>query len=97
MDKESFFVVESMSQISFHTEEGEVYLYTDHVNLVYIFDPYVQKPDVSGGTENNALGPQAEGCPIHRRAYQSGEKCVGRYYDKVGSQPYRYSQGCKEF
>lgn len=55
VEKEAFSVVESMIRLDHYTAAGEVSLYTDHANLVYIFDPYGSNPEMSRHTANKLM------------------------------------------
>lgn len=54
-EKEAFAVVESMSRLDYFTAAGEVSLYTDHANLVYIFDPVGHNPGICKHTASKLL------------------------------------------
>lgn len=55
VEKEAFSVVESMTKLDHFTALGEVSLYTDHANLVYIFDPYGRNPGISKHTAHKLM------------------------------------------
>lgn len=50
MEKEAFSVVESMIRFEHIVGGREISLYTDHTNLVYIFNPYGQNPEIARHT-----------------------------------------------
>ena len=53
--KEAFAVVESMSRLEYLTASQEVSLFTDHANLVCIFDPHGRNPGISRHTANKLM------------------------------------------
>ena len=55
VEKEALAVVRSMSQLDFLTASGVVHLFTDHANLVYIFDPYGFNPRISKQVANKLM------------------------------------------
>ena len=55
VEKEAFAVVESMSKLKHLTASHEVLPFTDHANLVYIFDPRRQNPGISRQTANKLM------------------------------------------
>jgi RNase H-like domain found in reverse transcriptase len=55
LEKEAYSIVESMMRFE-HTVGGRhVSLYTDHSNLVYIFDPYGQNPGTARHTASKLM------------------------------------------
>ena len=55
VEKEAVAVVHSMSQLDFLTASGQVHLYTDHENIIYIFDPYKCNPGISKQVANKSM------------------------------------------
>jgi len=55
MEKEVFSIVESMSRIDYLIAGKEESLFTDHANLVYIFDPIGQNPGIARRTANKLM------------------------------------------
>ena len=45
-EKEGFAIVEAMTKADYISSAREVHIYTDHANLVYIFNPYGMNPGV---------------------------------------------------
>lgn len=46
-EKEAYAVLESMERISYFTLSGEVFIYTDHLNLVNDLEPQTQSPHLA--------------------------------------------------
>lgn len=55
VEKEAFAVVNSMTQLDFHTASGTVHLFTDHSNLTYTFDPYGSNPRINKQVANKLI------------------------------------------
>ena len=55
VEKEAFAVVESMIRLEYLTSMKEVYVFTDHSNLLYIFDPYGRNPGISKQAANKLI------------------------------------------
>lgn len=55
MEKEAFAVVESMTRLHYLTAAQEVSLFTDHSNLIYIFDPYDNNPGIGRHVANKLM------------------------------------------
>lgn len=49
-EKEGFAVVEAMTKMDFLTYGREVTIFTDHANLVYIYDPFGKNPGIARHT-----------------------------------------------
>ena len=47
VEKDAFSLVESMTRLNYFTISSEAELFTDHSNLIRIFDLYGKKPIVS--------------------------------------------------
>ena len=50
VEKEAFAVVESMIRFEYLVGSKEISLYTDHANLIYIYDPYGRNPGIAKHT-----------------------------------------------
>lgn len=50
VEKEAFAVVESMIRFEYLIGGKEISLYTDHANLIYIYDPYGRNPGIAKHT-----------------------------------------------
>lgn len=55
LEKECFAVVESMRNLDYLVTGRTVAIFTDHANLVYLFDPYGQKAGISKHTVNQLM------------------------------------------
>jgi len=55
VEKEAFSIVESMARLEYLIAGKEISLFTDHANLIYIFDPVGQNPGIARHTANKLL------------------------------------------
>ena len=55
VEREAFALVESMTRLEYLIAGKEVFLFTDHANLVYIFDPVGQNPGIARYTANKLM------------------------------------------
>lgn len=55
VEKEAFAIVESMQRLEYMVAGREVRLFTDHANLIYIFDPVGQNPGLARHTANKLM------------------------------------------
>jgi len=55
VEKEAFSIVESMTKLEYLIAGKEVSLFTDHANLIYIFDPVGQNPGIARHTANKLM------------------------------------------
>lgn len=51
-EKEGFATVEAMDRLNYLVADRNISIYTDHTNLLYIFDPYGSSPNIPRHTEN---------------------------------------------
>lgn len=54
-EKEGYAIVEAMCRMDYLTAVSETSIYTDHANLIYIYDPYGQHPGVARHTANKLM------------------------------------------
>lgn len=54
-EKEGFAVVESMSKLDYLVTGRKLTIFTDHYNLVYLFDPYGQNPGIARNTASKLM------------------------------------------
>ena len=55
VEKEALSIVESMTKLDYITSAREIVLYTDHANLLHIFDPYGRNPGIARHTANKLM------------------------------------------
>jgi len=55
VEKEAYAIVESLSRLEYLIAGKEVSLFTDHANLIYIFDPVGQNPGIARHTANKLM------------------------------------------
>ena len=85
VEKESFAVVESMSKLENLTASHEVLLFTDHANLVYIFDPHGQNPGISRHTANKLMkwALKLSGLRYVIEHIGGGQECLGQHAHRM--------------
>lgn len=54
-EKEGFAVVEGMTKLDYLIAGRTVSIYTDHVNLVYMYDPYGRNPGIGHHTAKKLM------------------------------------------
>ncbi len=96
-EKEGFAIVESMCRLDYLVSGYTVHIFTDHANLVYLFDPYGRNPGARdippasscGGRSNSALS--ATSSNMYRESETYGRICLpaGRCLPGVLSPPRR--------